>query len=543
MELRARDGGREGWSIRGAAVRWGILAAVLLLMAAAVAARTRMATTVLDDTYIFCRYAANLAHGHGLVWNLGDPPVEGFTSPLWVVLLSLAVLLGADPVRVAVVLAVAAFAGTVILVWWLGGRLRPGRNGLNLASALAVALSAGGIYWAGTGMDEALFTLLTLAVVVGSLAFEKGLLGPVGFGLLLSALSVARPEGIAVAVVLLGSNLVIAAPQARGRTLRSAAVFLGAVAALFAGRWLYFHAPLPNTYYAKTGGGLLQLRAGLAYAAANWALWLPGLLAGVWVVRKDRRYLAALLTAATLTLAIVLEGGDQFARARFFLPVFPLTVLLVAGVFPRPARRGVTGSAWVLAMLSLVMWSAGPRYREVYRQAAAGLGAWHGPWRLVKLPRPPDPSRPEFLEDLESGFVVMGKTLARVAPRGASIAVVPIGAIGWYSGLRVIDMVGLVNPAVAHAPVRLKPGTRWRPGHNHGDGAAILRERPDFIQLQDALSSQPAPLPHPFMLRYTSVAEIWSSPEFWGHYEFFPIRTESGWYYNLYRWKGRAPRR
>ncbi len=513
-----------------------LLLGILLVMIVAVAARTRVATTLLDDTYIFCRYAANLAHGHGLVWNPGEPPVEGFTSPLLVFLLFLAAAAGLDPVRAAVALAVAAMAATALLTWRFGERLRPGETSLNLAAASAVALSAGGIYWAGTGMDEALFALLTLAAAAGALAFEEDRLGPVPYGLLLALLCLARPEGLAVAGTLLAFHILSAKGGRRRRAARGAGVFAVVMVVLLAVRWLYFHAPLPNTYYAKTGGGLLQLRAGLAYAAANWGLWLPGVAAVPFVLRRERRYVPLALAAVALTLAVVLEGGDQFGRARFFLPVFPLTVLLVAGLLPRK-RAAAAPAAWTVAALSLLAWWAGPQYRMVYGQAARGLSAWHGPWRLVSLPRPPDPDRMEFLEDLESGFVVMGKTLARVAPPGSAIAVVPIGAIGWYSGLRVIDMVGLVNPVVAHAPVRLEPGARWRPGHNRGDGAAILRERPDFIQLQDALSSRPAPRPHPFMLRYTSVAEIWSSPEFWTHYEFYPIRTESGWYYNLYRRK------
>ncbi|HET9915037.1 MAG TPA: hypothetical protein VFQ13_24315, partial [Anaerolineales bacterium] len=36
-----------------------------------------------DDAMISMRYAYNLAHGLGLVWNAGEY-VEGFTNPLWV---------------------------------------------------------------------------------------------------------------------------------------------------------------------------------------------------------------------------------------------------------------------------------------------------------------------------------------------------------------------------------------------------------------------------------------------------------------------------
>ena len=43
-----------------------------------------------DDAFIFFRYAQNWANGAGPVWNIGDVPVEGFSSPLWLYLLTLA---------------------------------------------------------------------------------------------------------------------------------------------------------------------------------------------------------------------------------------------------------------------------------------------------------------------------------------------------------------------------------------------------------------------------------------------------------------------
>jgi len=45
--------------------------------------------SLFDDAMIAMRYAHNLAHGYGLVWNPGGERVEGFTDPLWVAFLSL----------------------------------------------------------------------------------------------------------------------------------------------------------------------------------------------------------------------------------------------------------------------------------------------------------------------------------------------------------------------------------------------------------------------------------------------------------------------
>ena len=41
-----------------------------------------------DDIYISACYARNMSQGHGLVWYPEAPKVEGFSNPLWVMLLS-----------------------------------------------------------------------------------------------------------------------------------------------------------------------------------------------------------------------------------------------------------------------------------------------------------------------------------------------------------------------------------------------------------------------------------------------------------------------
>jgi len=41
-----------------------------------------------DDAMISMRYARNFVQGHGLVWNAGERPVEGYTNLLWVVVMA-----------------------------------------------------------------------------------------------------------------------------------------------------------------------------------------------------------------------------------------------------------------------------------------------------------------------------------------------------------------------------------------------------------------------------------------------------------------------
>ena len=69
-----------------------------------------------DDAYISFRYARNLAEGHGLTYNPGDAPVEGFSNLLWVLLLALAEALQLAPELVSRVLGVACGVGLLFSV-------------------------------------------------------------------------------------------------------------------------------------------------------------------------------------------------------------------------------------------------------------------------------------------------------------------------------------------------------------------------------------------------------------------------------------------
>jgi len=47
-----------------------------------------------DDAYITYQYAKNIAHGHGFVFNVGDQPTLGTSTPLYAGLLALGARLG-----------------------------------------------------------------------------------------------------------------------------------------------------------------------------------------------------------------------------------------------------------------------------------------------------------------------------------------------------------------------------------------------------------------------------------------------------------------
>src|SRR5205085_10759845 len=52
----------------------------------------------IDDMYISLRYAKNWASGHGLLWNIDSPPVEGYSNFSFVVIAALALHMGINSV-------------------------------------------------------------------------------------------------------------------------------------------------------------------------------------------------------------------------------------------------------------------------------------------------------------------------------------------------------------------------------------------------------------------------------------------------------------
>src|SRR5688572_25046211 len=77
---------------------WWRLLVVLSVPWLALTARSWFVT---DDAYIAFRYARNWAAGRGLVYNLGETPVEGFSEFLWVALSALLLKVGLDPADLA----------------------------------------------------------------------------------------------------------------------------------------------------------------------------------------------------------------------------------------------------------------------------------------------------------------------------------------------------------------------------------------------------------------------------------------------------------
>ena len=527
-----------------------VAAAAMLLHSGAIFS----SNDVQDDAFIFARYAEHLAAGYGPVWNKGGPPVDGFTSPLYVALLASAVRCGADPVAAAQIVGVAGCVFLFLPVFLLSRSVLDRTDhfavvlpGLLLASCSSLAL------WARSGMEVTLFmTFLTVAVLLHLRSLEGGewTWGVAASGAFFISYLV-RPEAAlfwALAVVhgLLwyttpGNDATEGASVAEMNraALRwvavSAAVFLVPFTAYTAWHYSVFSALLPNTYYAKSGGGIWAVRRGLAYVGRFLVTpmgvplaMMPLAFLRLGELSRKRRQLRTYVVPLTLLYAayIASVGGDCFAGYRFFLFIYPLALVVLVDLVSQLAsiaRRhgGALRAAAVWALvpflgLTLAWPSLG---RLIDGQVAIS-------WSLRLLSAPDIRHRVQFERE------AIGRYFRSMAVSGESIAVVPAGAIPYYSRLWTIDMLGLNDSWLAHQAidrdfVRSSP-RGWFPGHMKGDGAYVLAHRPTYILLSATITPEPGRVPEWYLAAYRPTAQIWKSDLFWRCYRRTTVPLEGG---------------
>src|SRR5262245_65164511 len=114
---------------------------------------------------MFYRYASNAAAGHGLVYNVGER-VEGFSSVLWTLILTLGARLSWDLEVLAPWLGLLLGLATLVLLAHLTSILFPRNVLLSVSVPAACALGTGFAYYAVSGMD----TLLFAAVLLGAIS-------------------------------------------------------------------------------------------------------------------------------------------------------------------------------------------------------------------------------------------------------------------------------------------------------------------------------------------------------------------------------------
>ena len=405
-----------------------------------------------DDMMISMRYSRNLAEGHGLVFNPGER-VEGYSNFLWVAVLALVHLLSPGDARAAAAV-VAINACLAIGVLLAGRRLLAGLGASSRAThaafTLALAVCVDLLYWSANGFETTLLTLLFTAIVCRLVRAPAGEIRR-GTALLLAALPLVRADGLVHWAAAALPALALSPRRSRD-AMRLAASLLPAGMHL-AFRLLYYGEWLPNTAHLKVLGVEGKALQGAGYLARFvLAYALPLAFAGASIVlRATRQKLALLACAGTIASYVVAVGGDNFPHARFLAPLVPLLLALAfAGV-----EELVTASRLRTTL-------AGAVALAVF--AFAGI---HRPADLRSVNGGP-----------EQGTVT-GVLISRHTSPGAVVAVVAAGAVPYFSRRATIDLLGKVDPVLAHRAGA--PGVQV--GHSKYAPEVSFARRPDLVVL------------------------------------------------------------
>jgi hypothetical protein len=490
--------------------------------------------SLFDDAMISMRYAQNLAHGHGLVWNAGEPPVEGFTNPLWTLWMALLHLVGIPAPKVSLAVMVSGallLLGTTAIIGAVTRRIATGA----FAPALAMILTAlfyPLVYWTLRGMEVGLLAFLFASAALLSLRIEETssrrdlvLLGLVVFAAVATRVDAAVPCTAVAAYLFL-----------RERRRAALAVVLSLVAALAAQAVVgiaYYGHVLPNTYYLKVHGIPLSIRAerGLVTLAAATLeqLWAPIILVVAYAWRRRRRLPpAALLLAgiwASTALYAVYVGGDAWEflhhADRYITPSTPLLLalaavglddlrrcdrrdarlLIVAGiaVFATCFALSVTrllpvawiqyGSAdlrpQVVALALVVLWPVLVHGLRVRTSGVASAAVMTGGALLLLVGTNAfawakwGAKNAAYAATSDRAWTRYGLELRRTTAPDTSIAAAGVGAIAYFSDRPTVDLLGKSDRTIA---LTRPHGPHFHPGHDKWDYAySIGHLRPDVI--------------------------------------------------------------
>ncbi len=443
-----------------------------------------------DDAMISMRYAYNLAHGLGPVWNAGER-VEGFSNPLWVGLMAFVHLLPIGLHQTGLIIQVFGAALLTLNLFFVRGIVE--RFTSDLFSMLAaVALTA---FYAPLnsygllGMEVSLLTLLLTSAFWLILKSENRFTGSIYVLLFVSTL--VRFD-MAIPYIIILAVLFFTQKESRKKHLLWG---IGLLALSLGGqtlaRYLYYGEMLPNTYYLKVEGWRFTLRIlrGL-YALvqfayySNWVLFL--LPFTLFLFRRNWKVLLLALIFIGQAAYSVYVGGDAWENHgganRYIVIAMPLffaafgwsSVQLFKQAFPFLNTK----EGWFFE----TGWRAA--YIVFFFFSLLNFNALIGEWKSIErwsLAR-----RPDYVAGNDRNLQV-ALAIENVTRPGASVAVVGAGTIPYLLPDRyAIDILGKTDPYIAHQNVRTPMSIAdipfMRPGHMKWDYAYTIGQRkPDVI--------------------------------------------------------------
>lgn len=434
---------------------------------------------VWEDYYITYRASKNLATGHGLTFTAGER-VHSFTSPLGVLLPALASLLTANSSDTAAlwifrVFSISAYAGAGVFLWSTMRRLFTGSMWPAIVLVIAYGIEIKIVDNATNGMESGIVGLfLGWMVYACFVARHRQILQ---IGLAWAGLMWSRPDSF-IYIGIFGIGLLLIPPDGSSWAIRKQwfkrLLLAGLVTTVVYLPWfgwatIYYGTPVPHTVTAKglgpSTGHIDQLMSmvtglpgqiqeqvimfqtvfmppyshntGWPESLQGFSYWTAMIGMFLWLVPGIRR--------EARILSLTYFGGLAYLLSFVGFPIpwylpTPTTLCLAAYCILgaqllehiRRRQRGI-GSMALKSGLALITLGAMATISVV-----TVTGAYHLKWQQKIVER--------------GNREPLGHWLAENSPTTEStVFLEPLGYIGFYSGLKMLDFPGLSSPEVVAA--------------------------------------------------------------------------------------------
>jgi len=447
-----------------------------------------------DDAYITYNYAKHFALGHGLVWYPGSTEF-GYTNFFYTFMIGVAMLFGTAPEAASDAINIASFLGCLCVGYAISVRVL-GNRLLALLPVFLLATHHTFTAYATGGLETMWVTLLVLVFYWHILTRHER--DEAGEYLVLGTLAaVALLSRLDTAFLLLPGYVFMALRAGRGTfaqllRMRNAVIIpIVVMAGFLFSCYVAYGFMLPNTFYIKMPGDNSMLQNGLNYLKLynTLHLYMPLAVFGLLCIFIDTdnlrtvdRFFYPALALLILWLGYIVFVGGDFMEFRLLVPVLPYFLFcifyLCTMLPPTQIPMGVL-SVTVLLFLG---------------------NSWHTKLRHDAETKP---SGVIFLSNVDSvraldralteqpnNWRTSGQRLHELFYTGkdsdVKIAVTAAGAIPYYSGLPVVDQLGLNTRAILYngVPYLSSPGHRLRisRAYMQRTGVNLVIDHPMYIR-------------------------------------------------------------
>ena len=381
-----------------------------------------------DDPFITYRYANNLAHGAGFVYNLGER-VLSTTTPLFALGLTPFAYMDEQLPRIAVLIGVISLALGGLLVWDLGRIWETplvGWVGLILYPTFPLLLMT-------LGSETPVYLAFCLGTFNAYLRKRY-----IMVGLLAGLATLTRPDGAVLTAILIADFLL---RRREPIPWKAVAIFTGLLAAWVGFAWGYFGSPVPVTLAAKQHQGSMAISqrfaVGLLTIAGWYSSWpyllescvaIAGVVYAIW---KKREWILFLAWPLAYFGAYSILGVSRYFW--YYAPLVPgfivclgLGLTWISVVLDRGTNRFRINRSRVIPIFVAVILGI-----FLFGQGRSVLALYRNPDRRASMYR------------------AIGEWLEMNTGSGDRVGALEVGIIGYYARRPMVDFAGLIQSQVA----------------------------------------------------------------------------------------------